>query len=172
MQWIKRILIIFSALVLLEVVGGVGFVWYASSDIREREHVSDEVLINNLESHTERYQRLIAMFREDHPVAVVHPDWISPDYVITEDRWAEYQSLFDELELDAGMRAWGESSIWFIATAQGLVTGGSSKGYMYKPERHTPVFPSLDEIPKSLQANVKGYRKINDDWYIVLVWDD
>jgi len=172
MQWIKRILIIFSALVLLEVIGGVGFVWYVSSDLRGREHVPDEVLIKNLEAHTEQYQRLIAMFREDHPVAIVHPDWISPDNVITVDRWAEYQKLFVELELDAGMRAWGEGGIWFIATARGPVTGGSSKGYMYQPATHTPVYSSLDEIPETLQANVKGYRKINDAWYIVLVWDN
>jgi len=112
------------------------------------------------------------MFREDHLVAIVHPDWISPDNVITADRWAEYQSLFDELELNAGMRAWGESSICFISTAQGPVTGGSSKGYMYQPATHVPLFPALDEIPQTLQANVKGYRKINDEWYIVLVWDD
>jgi hypothetical protein len=126
----------------------------------------------DLEKNISKYEKLISMFREDSPISVVHPTWINPKKVISENRWNDYKSIFLELGLDAGMRSWGGESIWFISTAQGLVTGGSSKGYMYKPEIPKPLYSSLDTIPEDLESNVKGYRKINDNWYIIFDWDD
>ena len=151
---------------------GVGFVWYVFSDIRGRDHVTDQILISDLQKNKNKYEKLISMFREDAPATVIHPTWISPDNVITEARWDEYKKLFLELGLDAGMRSWGSDSIWFISTAQGLAIGGSSKGYMYKPENPEPLYMTLDNIPVDLKSNVMGYRKINDQWYIVFDWDD
>ena len=112
------------------------------------------------------------MFREDYPIKVLHPTWLDPKNSITEGRWNQYKVLFKDLELDAGMRSWGGESIEFISTARGLVTGGSSKGYVYKPISHLPLYVSLSEAPKDLKSNVRAYRKINDIWYITYTWDD
>ena len=172
MKWFKRIIISLSIIVALLLAVGAGFFWYVFSDIKGRDHVADQALISDLEINMGKYEKLISMLREDSPATVIHPTWISPDNVISETRWDEYKTLFSELGLDAGMRSWGGNSIWFISTAQGLVTGGSSKGYMYKPENPKPLFSSLDKIPEGLASNVKGYRKINDEWYIVFDWDD
>lgn len=151
--------------------------------IGQRGHVDDEVLIANLEKDSGKYELLISMFREDAPLAVAHPTWISPDKSISAERWKEYKALFKELQLDAGMRYYslqfieGErhkagESIEFISTAQGLVTGGSSKGYVYRPESPSPLFDSLDEARTNLESGTTGYRRINDEWYITFVWYD
>jgi hypothetical protein len=172
MKWLKRIFISISIIGALFVAVGAGFSWYVFSDIQGRDHVTDQVLISDLRKNKNKYEKLISMFREDAPASVIHPTWMSPDNVITAARWDEYKKLFLELGLDAGMRSWGGDSICFISTAQGLVTGGSSKGYMFKPENPKPLYMSLDNIPDDLESNVMGYRKINDEWYIVFDWDD
>ncbi len=169
---IANLIVVFSVLVLLAIVGGIGVLWYEFSDIRGRDHASDEELIRNLEKHSQQYQHLIAMFLEDTPASVIHPTWVNPENVISADRWAEYKVLFHELKLDAGIRSWGGDSIYFISTAQGLFMGGSSKGYMYKPETPYPLYPSLNKKPQDLKSNVMAYRKINKDWYIVFDWND
>lgn len=172
MKWIEPIVISLTIVAVLLYVAGPRLVSSIFSDIQGRDHVADQDLISGLEVDKVKYQRLVSMFREDAPVTEVHPNWINPDKVISQARWDDYKVLFSELGLDSGMRSWGGESIWFISTSQGLVTGGSSKGYMYKPESPHPLFTSLDKIPKGLESNVKGYRKISDDWYIVLEWDD
>jgi len=172
MKWFKKIFISISIFGALFVAVAAGFVWYVFSDIQGRDHVIDQVLISDLRSNKNKYEKLISMFREDAPASVIHSTWMSPDNVVTEARWDEYKNIFLDLGLDAGMRSWGGDSIWFISTAQGLVTGGSSKGYMYKPENPQPLYSSLDSIPEDLASNVMGYRKIDDDWYIVFDWDN
>lgn len=172
MMWLKKIIISFLTIVGLFVAIGAGFIWFVFSDIHGRDHVADYVLISDLKKDIKKYEKLITMFRVDAPATVIHPTWVSPDNIISESRWDEYKKLFSDLGLDGGMRSWGGDSIWFISTAQGLVTGGSSKGYMYKPQNPVPLFTNLDQIPEGLESNVKGYRKINDEWYIVYDWDD
>jgi hypothetical protein len=114
---------------------------------------------------------LIQMFRDDQ-MTVVHPTWIQPAGGISEERWAGYKDAFGRLHLDGGMRAWGGDSIWFVAYSSGLATGGSGKGYMYKPVDPTPLYQSLDAPPKDLASNVRAYRMARKDWYIEYSWDD
>lgn len=170
--WIKKIALAVISFVALIAVGGIALLYIIFSLIHGRDHVSDEVLIQNLGENIVKYELLISMFREDAPASVIHPTWMSPDHVVDDERWRKYKTLFDELELDAGIRTWGGESIRFISTAQGLVTGGSMKGYVYRPENPFPQYPSLNQIPDDLESNVTGYRKINEQWYIMFNWDD
>lgn len=80
MKWFKRIIVSLAITVL---VVGAGFVWYVFLDIQGREHVADQALVMDLEKNIEKYEKLISMFREDSPAAVIHPTWISPDGVIS-----------------------------------------------------------------------------------------
>lgn len=169
--WKKALLAALGTLVLVIGLAIAGIV-YVGNMIHGRDHLSDQALIDKLHQDRAKYALLIEMFRQDSPVQVVHPTFVHPAGAITPQRWAQYKVLFTELGLDAGMRAWEGQEIWFISTAQGLVTGGSSKGYMYKPSAPKPLFRNLDKIPAELPSNVRGYRKIDDDWYITVDWDD
>ena len=44
--------------------------------------------------------------------------------------------------------------------------GNSFKGYAYCPDPPSRVFPSLDNEPEDLEADVYGFRHINNAWYI------
>lgn len=135
----------------------------------EKDHLSDELLINNLNTDKAKYETLITMFKQDKPITVVHPTWILPKNAISNERWNVYKRLFNELDLDAGMRSWGgNESIYFISTARGMLDSSSSKGYVYKPQKPEFLFKNLDEFPKNLPKNARAYRKIDNDWYITL----
>lgn len=172
MNLLKKILKIVLVTIFAGFILLAALIWWLGSIINGRDHVSDEDLIRNLQTDSKKYSQLISMFREDYPLKVVHPTWIDPKNSISDTRWSEYKVLFKDLELDAGMRGWVGDSILFISTAQGLVTGGSSKGYIYKPINHLPLYSSLSKAPKDLKSNVRAYRKINDTWYITYSWDD
>ncbi len=138
--------------------------------MRDRDHLPDEILIQNLNTDIKKFELLIKMFKEDTPVSVVHPTWIAPENAITKERWYEYKKLFSELRLDGGMRSWLGESILFTSTAQGLSIGGSSKGYIYKPESPVPLYTNLENISPYSEKSGKGYKKINENWYIYFDW--
>jgi len=162
-----------SLLVGLPVIVFVGFLLFFSYMIGVfKEHPTDEELISQLMENTPRYEQLIKMFRSDHPLTVVAPTWQSPDGQLSNNRWNEYKVIFEELELDMGLRKWDAESIWFLNSIRGMVTGGDSKGLMYKPENPTPLYPSLNERPNDLESGVRAYKKIDENWYITYDWND
>ena len=107
MKWLKRIIFTFIASIALFTVGGMALILYFLSEIHGRDHIKDAVLISELENNKSKYEKLISMFREDSPATEIHPNWISPENVIPEERWAEYKRVFSTLKLDVGMRSWG-----------------------------------------------------------------
>lgn len=137
-----------------------------------KEHPTDEELIAKLSESTPRYEQLITMFRADHPLTVVAPTWQSPAGQLSEDRWNEYKNIFEELELDMGLRKWDDESIWFLNSTRGMVTGGDSKGLIYKPGNPIPLYSSLNERPHDLKSGVRAYKKISDNWYITFDWNN
>jgi hypothetical protein len=52
--------------------------------------------------------------------------------------------------------------------ARGLVTGGSSKGYIYTSTVPSPVVRTLDEFPKAANYDVRLYEHLTGKWYIFL----
>lgn len=162
----KAVFQVLLATLLLVSASAVGLLSYIYLDIQGRDHVPDEILIENLTSDFAKFEQLITMFREDNPVTVIHPNFMAPDDAISNTRWNAYKRLFEELELDAGMRALKGESIWFISTARGLSIAGSLKGYIFMPENPRPLYQSLNQRPDDLKSGVRGYRKINNEWYI------
>ena len=174
-EWIERIALSILALWLLIaaiVAGVVLFLYVQFQSFEERPHLTDEALIENLRENMDQYNLLIEMFAADYPLTTVHPHFIRPDHEISAERWEEYQKIFRELELDAGMRYGPNESIWFISTTHGLMTGGSIKGYVYRPKTPTPLYTSLNSIPDDLKSNVYAFKKINEEWFISFYWDD
>lgn len=175
LKWIERIALSILALWLFIaaiVVGVVLFLYVQFQGFDERPHLTDEALIQNLQENMDQYNILIEMFAADYPLTTVHPHFIRPDHSISAERWEEYQKIFRELELDAGMRYHASGSIRFTSTAQGLMTGGSGKGYVYLPKNPTPLYTNLNSIPEDLKSNVYAFKKINEEWFIYFYWDD
>ena len=137
-----------------------------------KDHPSDEQLIAQLENEKKAYTQLISMFHNDYPIKVIVPTWQSPSGQLTVGRWAEYNELFRQLDIDMGMRARDENSVWFLNSTRGLASGGDIKGLIYKPESPSPLYNSLNEKPPDLNSGVRAYKKINQDWYITYDWND
>jgi len=160
-----------SLLIGVPILAVIVFVLYFSYMIGLfKNHPSDEELIYQLSINKPRYEQLIKMFRADYPLEVVAPTWQSPDSQLSDHRWNEYKEIFDELDLDMGLRKWDKDSIWFLNSTRGMVTGGDSKGLIYRPENPSPLYKTLNERPHDLESGVRGYRKISDDWYITYDW--
>ncbi|MDA0203841.1 MAG: hypothetical protein O3A53_04640 [Acidobacteria bacterium] len=136
----------------------------------EGDHASDKVLIQHLERRAADFERLVAMFQQDNRASVVDYTHVQPDGVITVEQWDDYKALFDELELKGGVRrseGQGPGTVWLVSTFQGFVTHGSSKGFLYQPTNSAPLYPSLDEMSENREGLGIGYRKIDEEWYLV-----
>lgn len=174
-EWIERIALSILALWALSVslvAIGALTLYFLFQPSQERPHLTDEALIENLQENIAQYEHLIEMLVADQPLSSVHPTYIHPDYAISEERWEEYRGIFRELELDAGFGYHPNGSIWFTSTARGLVTGGSRKGYVFRPRNAIPLYTNLDSIPEDLKSNVYAFKKINEEWFIYFYWDD
>ena len=148
-------------------------------------HPTDAELIRRLEMHGAAFERLITMSAVDSSVIRVAPDftrlehnwaWPRSDDLLgfSRERWSEYRRLFDRLDLENGLeRVNGEhAAVYLLASAYGLVTGGSSKGYVHATQPPGRLYASLDAAPADIESNVTVYRHVSGSWYLYYVWDD
>ena len=64
-------------------------------------------------------------------------------------------------------------NVRFLYWATGMVTGGTSKEYVYlTTEPRGPVVESLDQLPFRPESNQPVFRRIDGPWYLVYSWDD
>lgn len=147
---------------------GVGFIWIIYQFLFTTGHPSDKDLLRNFEQNREKYETLVTMFEQDGSPQVIAPDWKRSAKAIDQARWDEYKILFSELELDGGLRSSEGKTIKFIASAGGLPSANSGKGYMFRPKSPQAIYDNLDKFPDTRMS----YRKIDDDWYIFLHWTD
>lgn len=136
-------------------------------------HKSDEELIANFQSHREEFNRLLQMVMEDKALSRVDINWTSPANPqavgISRERVDEYRALFKKLGVPRGFNAFQARGVFeFIASAQGLSTGGSSKGYIYFKWRPVHVVESLDEYRQLTDKpySYPVYRHIEGNWYL------
>jgi hypothetical protein len=115
--------------------------------------------------------------------------WIAPDFwnaevetdrtgtarpraTLSPERWEEYRALFRETDVRNGISG-GVGSVRFLYWATGMVTGGTSKEYVYMTtEPRWPVVESLDRMPFRPESNQPVFRHIDGPWYLVYMWDD
>lgn len=87
---------------------------------------------------------------------------------ITDDRWKEYKKLFDKLGLKEGIVNNQPDLVEFISSAEGVIMGGSVKGYVFLKKEPENVVDSIDDITfrnSNKSINI-AYRKIKDNWYL------
>lgn len=170
----KVLLLLFLAMTVLVIIGlaitiGPVFSLLWQSGAFE-PNPTDQEIVRLLSNHAEDFDRLMAMMDEDMEVQQVHPSYFRPENTLSDERWHEYQQMFEKIGLDAGVGRWEDDGYHFVVSARGLVTGGSFKGLAYRTDQPAPLFPSMDS-PTGLQPNRIGYRPIGDNWYILYSYD-
>lgn len=132
-------------------------------------HLPDDQLIANFQAHKPEFERLRLMILEDKGLTRVDVDWTQPNdpttIGVTPERIAEYRRLFTQLGLARGFSAY-RHDIEFLASCQGWVASGSSKGYLYKAKPPLTLEDNLDQYSSQERAVGYGYRKIEGSWYL------
>ncbi len=146
----------------------LGLIWIIYQFFFTTGHPSDKNLLLKFEQSRAKYETLVTMFEQDGLPQVIAPDWTRPSNVIPTARWQEYRVLFSELELEGGLRSLEGGTIKFIASAGGLPSANSGKGYMFKPKNPQATYDNLNKFPDTRMS----YRKIDEDWYLFLHWTD
>ena len=137
-------------------------------------HKSDEELIANFHSHRPEFDRLLQMINEDQGLLRVDDSWTSPENPqavgISRERIDAYHGLFRRAGIPRGFSAFQTRDfIEFIASAQGLVVSGSSKGYLYATEPPPRLVDDLDNYrpqDKGLSRAFPVFRHIEGNWYL------
>ena len=143
-----------------------------------KAHPSDSVLEMNFHKHRADFQRLVSMSNEDRSVVRIGYEfnWLADDHSwprtgpergLSNERWDEYRSLFQEVGLECGLtRLEDRDVILFCASVTGMVPSGTRKGYAYSETPLTPTTESLDTIPENLRDESIIYKSIAPNWYL------
>ena len=140
-------------------------------------HPSDASMIKDFNRNEAIFIKLIDMVHEDSQLRSISYYYTDPSIgskgSISRNRWNDYKKLFSKIDLGSGLRKveGPNNAIHFHASNLGLVTGGSSKGYIFT-KKVLPAVESLDDISIEIQSNVPIYRQIKKHWYLYYVWDD
>src|SRR5712691_8233039 len=143
-------------------------------DFTGQPHLPDQQLIENLKAHRPEFEKLVVMILEDKTLTRVDEDWTQPkDF--DQKRIAEYRRLFQVVGTPRGFSApTTREPIEFIASSQGWVAHGSSKGYLYAdkcPEYIGKTVESLDGISLVQRPAGSGCRHIDGKWYLYFTSD-
>ena len=140
-------------------------------------HPSDASMIRNFVQHRAIFDQLVSMSDGDKSLVRLAPTFTYPENPpgLSAERWQQYRKLFREIGSTNGICRYESDlpgAVLVLYSDKGLVTGGSSKGYVYSPMPLEPHYANLDDPPHDLASNVKAYRRIDERWYIFYEWDD
>ncbi len=168
----KKVLFIFagafSVLVIVVLAFAAYFIYTFPSFEDKYPHQSDEIMISRFHEQRAEFEQLKAMAVADDLMSRVDEDRTQPAN-LPADRVAEYRRLFKIAGTPRGVsKAPKLGLIEFIASSQGWVASGSSKGYIYsKGKRPSGDFvDSLDDESKLRVLDKYYLRHIEDDWYL------
>ena len=141
----------------------------ARCEYHYQPHKSDEEMIHSFKTHQRQFKQLVSMIMHDKGLLRVDTDWTLPKdpgaMGVSQNRIGEYRRVMRELGISRGFSADGErKEIKFISTAEGDVTHGSSKGYLYTRISPGELDSDLNEVIK--KGDFYGYRRIEGDWYL------
>ncbi len=146
-------------------------------------HPNDENMTSVFRLKKSSFEELRGMAASDrHLVRIaidftrLENDWSWPrppeKIGLTPERWERYRELFRETGIWAGIdKAADPDTIFFVASANGLVTGGSQKGYVFSTAALSPVSSSLDG-PIDYKTSRLRFKTLGDGWYLYYSWDD
>jgi hypothetical protein len=142
---------------------------------RDIPHKSDDEMIQQFRENKIGFENLLEMIREDQEkigdrLFRIDDDWTEPKdleaYDISASRVREYRRRFEEVGVPRGFYAYNNDTYLFVASATGMATSGSSKGYVWKSSRPDRVVEAdLDEYQK-VHHEYMALRPIEGNWYL------
>jgi hypothetical protein len=117
---------------------------------------------------------LITMIQTDRGLERVDYDWTLPEPPpISQERLAQYRKLLKSVGCVRGFENFkGKDEIIFIASASGMATGGSSKGYHYSEIAPSPLVEDLDSYRPGAYRSYAAFHHIEGNWYLIYEYDD
>jgi hypothetical protein len=133
----------------------------------------DDALVKLFNNNQAMFEKMVRMVLEDQATSRIANEYIRPTGSITPARWEEYRTAFKKVGIEGGIIRWHSTgAIEFVVEASGLATGGWMKGIVFRETLPEKLYDRLDERPADLGSNERGYRRIDEDWYLFYVWDD
>ncbi|WP_054651737.1 hypothetical protein [Salidesulfovibrio brasiliensis] len=104
-------------------------------------HDTDDVMLQNFAENRAVFEQIVTQLQQDDDIRRVDDNWYSladgKARSDTPDRIVWYRNLFKNISTERGIYASyssnGSPRILFLSNCIGMVTGGSSKGYLYDP---------------------------------------
>jgi hypothetical protein len=126
---------------------------------------SDAYLEQFLVNHEHAFNELVRMFEMDERVKYISEGKIDPEDGLSAERLEEYKALLEQL---------GVQSIHRYQVSEGQVTlrlKGSlwdvvEKGYLFSPTPVSPLYETLDELPKGRDPRERAYKRVLPNWFI------
>jgi hypothetical protein len=144
-------------------------------------HPSDEQMIEEFERNPQAYTSLAEMAREDSKFSRISYEFVHPNWSLAEDEqlssieepsWNEYRQRFDDLHLASGVTIYDHGVIELIRSSTGLVTSGSSKGFLNAGELPDDIRLISEDEPLACEPGSSGTcyvaKRIAPDWFLVL----
>jgi hypothetical protein len=136
------------------------------SDSNPSQPPTDQSLIEIFNGNKQIFIQLKEKICQDKfAVVSLYPEWSDPENIPLELK-RQYYKLFKQVNITK-IRKGGENTVEFSVWGVGNVSGGDSKGYIFKPSSDwlREERESLDNIP--LTGKEFSYqRKIADEWYL------
>jgi hypothetical protein len=142
-------------------------------DVVGQRHRSDADLIRTFTEHRTQFEEIVAMTSQDDKLRRVDDTWTDPadpaEAGVSAERIAQYREKMSAIGVARGFATYGGPGyVELYASAQGLVTGGSSKGYLHTTRPPAPLVEDLDAAAKAAGPSILPpvYRRIDQDWYL------
>lgn len=179
---VKWPLFLIGTLCVLLIVGGWLFL-----NILFPPHETDDAMLQNFAENRAVFEKVVTQLQQDKDIRRVDDNWYRlADGRARSDspgRIAQYRNLFKQISTERGIYASyspdGNPRILFLSNCIGMVTGGSSKGYLYQPhpEDDLLLVDSIDDYDqqKDLWRSYWAvHRKIEgaEGWYLYCDFDD
>lgn len=160
-------------------VFGLLFFTSCSPLLFDKTHTSDEILLKTFRENRADFELLARMAKQNSNMVRIADNFTwtkdsaafprpESELGITNERWEEYKRLFRKLGLTNGILNYQPDKIYFTASSQGLLTGGSSKGYAFLREEPALLSDSLDnyDFNNSKKETNFVFRRLEGNWYL------
>ena len=125
-------------------------------------HPSDDLLIERFHADALLFEELARLTIDNPSVNGIRRGIKGAADARPDDHRDRARELLRQLHLDSTIISSRTRCVHMLASPRST----SFKGYAYCPSAPSPVFPSLDDDPEDLKADVAGYRHIEAAWYI------
>lgn len=161
---------VFSAVIAVTLFVAVillGIVYFSFSDFEDQEHLPDELLIQKFHRDRAEFENLRSMLERDSYIFRIDDNWSDPAN-LSDEILTKYRRMFKQLGIPRGFyNRRNPLRIELIASSQGWVTSGSTKGYEYRETKPESLEESLDQFHDGTVTHwTQAYRHIEGNWYL------